>query len=245
MKYKEIGLSWNSGELDLCSSIKRTVLSLTIECVGFDGSFDGDWVNCNGFPENKTCTNAKECCKHTPMRHSCFNISKLKGKYIIRRSIKWFLNVRRKGSKIQTFRSGYFLFPSCLKQLEHFRTFSTHILINFVKINRSSALHSVFQFFINTSRAIKWLACVTWRFWLLSNKGGRGQFADRNWNEKEAGDWSDKRRERDSLLSLTPLLLFSRFFFLFFALHPSLLTPGTDKIRGGRGGGCGHPYKRG
>ncbi|CAH3016926.1 unnamed protein product, partial [Porites evermanni] len=48
------------------------------ECVGFDGSFDGDWLNCNGFPANKTCTNAKECCKHTPMNYSCFNTSKLK-----------------------------------------------------------------------------------------------------------------------------------------------------------------------
>lgn len=59
-----------------------------------------------------------------------------------------------------------------------------------------------------------------------------------NGNEKEAGDWGDKRRERDSLLSLTPFLFFFFVFFsfLFFALHPSLLTPGTDKIRGGRRG---------
>ncbi|KAM7442142.1 hypothetical protein ABFA07_008878 [Porites harrisoni] len=52
------------------------------ECVGFDGSFDDDWVNCNGFSfrDNPTCTNAKECCKYSPMLYSCFNISKLKAR---------------------------------------------------------------------------------------------------------------------------------------------------------------------
>ena len=93
-------MGWNTRKQDLVGtsgSSTYVVLSkdlfyiLTIECVGFDGSFDGDWVNCNGFPDNLTCTNAKDCCKHTPMLHSCFNISKLKGKYIIRRAIKWFL----------------------------------------------------------------------------------------------------------------------------------------------------------
>ena len=99
MKYKEIGLSRNNGEFDLSAFeiyrgstvvlLKDLFYVLTIECVGFDGSFDDDSLNCNGFPaDSKNCTNAKECCKHTPMLHSCFNISKLKGKYIIRRAIK-------------------------------------------------------------------------------------------------------------------------------------------------------------
>ncbi|CAH3164808.1 unnamed protein product, partial [Porites lobata] len=58
---------------------KLSFLDLITECVEFDGSFDGDWVYCNGFsPASRVCTNAKECCKHTPMPHSCFNISKLK-----------------------------------------------------------------------------------------------------------------------------------------------------------------------
>ena len=92
MKYKEIGLSWNSGEFDLCIVLSKDLFYLlTIECVGFDGSFDDDSLHCNGFSQdNKVCTNAKECCKDTLSRHSCFNISLLKGKYIIRRAIKCF-----------------------------------------------------------------------------------------------------------------------------------------------------------
>ena len=92
MKYKEIGIVGIAGiSTYVVLSIDLFYL-LTIECVGFDGSFDDDSVNCNGFsfPYNQTCTNAKECCKHSPMIYSCFNISKLKGKYIIRRAIKCF-----------------------------------------------------------------------------------------------------------------------------------------------------------
>ena len=92
MKYKEIGIVGIAGiSTYVVLSIDLFYL-LTIECVGFDGSFDDDWVNCNGFslPDNRTCTNAKECCKYSPMIYSCFNISKLKGKYIIRRAIKCF-----------------------------------------------------------------------------------------------------------------------------------------------------------
>ena len=84
----------------------------------------------------------------------------------------------------------------------------------------------------NTSRAIKWFAREIW-FGIISVDTSlhlsvpdlQGTSISGNWNEKEAGDWGDKRRERDSRLYLTPFLFFSRFFSFFFALYPSLLTP--------------------
>ena len=164
---------------------------------------------------------------------------------------KVYQNVRWKGSKIQTFWSRCFLFLICLKQLD-FRTFSTHILINFVKINRSSALHSIFQFFITLLEPLSGLHV---RFGLglfqliaslhLSVPDLQGTSISGNWNEKEAGDWGDKRRERDSRLYLTPFLFFSRFFFSFFCSVPLTLNAWNRQNTEREEVVGGDPYKRG
>ena len=186
------------------------------------------------------------------MPHSCFNISKLKGKYIIRTAIKWFLQSLSKCTLERFENLDVLIKVLLLPQLFKATGFSYLFNAQFDKLCKNQSIFCVAQYLpilYNTSRAIKWFAREVW-FGIISVDTSlyfsvpnlQGTSVSRKGNEKEAADWGDKRRERDSLLSLTPFLFFFGFFF---ALHPSLLTPGTDKIRGGRRWGGGGPYKRG
>ena len=186
------------------------------------------------------------------MPHSCFNISKLKGKYIIRRSISVLQSLSK--CTLERFENPDVLIKVLpLPQLFKATGFSYLFNAQFDKLCKNQSIFCVAQYLpilYNTSRAIKWFAREVW-FGIISVDTSlyfsvpnlQGTSVSRKGNEKEAADWGDKRRERDSLLSLTPFL----FFFVFFALRPPLLTPGTDKIRGGRrcGGGGGPTHIKG
>ena len=186
------------------------------------------------------------------MLHSCFNRSKLKGKYIIRRAIKWFLQSLSKCTSERFENPDVLIRVLLLPQLFKATGFSYLFNAHFDKLCKNQSIFCVAQYLpilYNISRAIKWFAREIWFGIIavdtslhLSVPDLQGTSISGNWNEKEAGDWGDKRRERDSRLDLTlPFYFFPVFLFSFFCSVPLALNTwnrqNTEREDVGVGGG--------